>query len=317
MRKMRDMKKKQRLHIYYPRRLHKIYEEFEATTHASSVLALAYCQEEDYHQISQRVRSVRAPFIAELSLPMAAQFVTKGRTHADEAVIVGQFTTFARHNEMTLLYYPVGGPCRVEYLEAADMQSCATWLALMYLRTICAPIMGDPQTLLARVRLNSYMGVLDYVISSLRAGVRPLLDAFIVAGWPKAFEDLRQLAVGRLESTSLYDWYFEQADRSRSASPAVTLISKTGIARKRDVEANPEAYRGYCDMWRQWKSQVSGPSKKFSMLSSKVEIEDSEADIACEFISRAREILGLDVLRHIGISEDLRLSTEEDFWRLT
>ena len=88
-------------------------------------------------------------------------------------------------------------------------------------------------------------------------------------------------------------------------------MSSVGVSRQRDVENHPELYRNYLDLWQDWKSSATKGDLK--VIHSKVYINNTDSELACEFINKAKEILGKDILRKIGVSEVVQLNLDGDF----
>jgi len=291
-----------------------MYARFEEETSASSVLGCTYHKNDTFREIGEGLRDFSEPFVAEISLPFAADLTSRMRQTDERLVIIGAFTSFARGAEITALYHPRGKLKEAQYLEVADPLSIATWLALMFLKAVNAPLLGDPKTLVARIRITErYKYTIDYATRALRAGILPLLDLFVVAGWPKQLEELQTVAEGKLDRIDLYDWYWQEMSHAKSGSQQGTLLSRVGVARKRDVEEYPELYRDYLNMWEAWKSSVAKRGQPFYMLYPSVTMSDIEIDLACDFVGKGKKILGKDILREIGITENIDLRREDDF----
>jgi len=292
-----------------------MYSRFEEETSASSVLGCTYHKNETFREIGEGIRDFSEPFVAEVSLPLAADLISRMRQTDKKLVIIGAFTSFARGAEITALYHPRGKLKEAQYLEVADPLSIVTWLALMFLKAVNAPLLGDPKTLVARIRITErYKYTIDYATCALRAGILPLLDLFLVAGWPKQLEELQTVAKGKLEKVDLYDWYWKEISHSKGSFQQGTLLSRVGVARKRDVEEYPKLYRDYLDLWETWKSSVTKRGQSFWMLHPEVRLADIEIDLACEFIDKAREMLGGEIVKRVGVCPTTGIDSNDDFY---
>ena len=302
------------LHVFY-QGAEPVYSRFRREASTRSGLKVLYHKERGYAEIADEIPGFKGLLLAEVSLPLATHLIAEHRGTADEIVIIGTLTTFRRGKEMTALYYPKGRLSEVEYLEVADSMSLATWLALMFLKSAGASLTRTPSTLTAHMRASKYTEIYDYAIRSLRAGVSPLLDSFLVAAWPEQFDELKALSEGKFEYREVYDWYWQNVSLLSADNGDVSLLSKVLVARRRDVDEKRETYQGYLDQWCTWKSSVAKAGGAFHMLHPTVELSGAEKMAGYEFIGKAWELLGAELLALMGANPNIRLDLERDFSR--
>ena len=303
------------LHLFYPRRLHPIYDRFREYITTSSSVTCVYQSLPGYEQIAAQIREFEHPFVAELSLTRAVQLVDASRGTASEMVVIGSPTSFARGTEIAALFYPQGKLHEVDHLEIADAFSVNTWLALMFLKSEDVPLLRDASRLRARLRVTDYKLIFSYVLEALRAGVRPLIGPFLAAGYPREFDELLTASEGTFEHMRPFDWYMEKVSQVVDSDPPLTLHSRLTVARRRDVERKVVLYTEFTDSWRSWKAEVTQPGQRFHMLTTSVTPSNREIALACEFLDKAHDALGEEILGQLGFDRGARLESDRDFWQ--
>ncbi len=287
--------------VFYRTGIRPVYSRFRRDTQGSASVDCIYDELDTYADIAEKVRTVEEPFITEVTLPMAAAFLAELRGSRKEIVIIGTLTAFAAGHETSALFYPPGTVQSIEHLDGARPESVATWLALMFLKSQDSAILKDHKTLLARLRGTDEKPMFSYVLAALKAGVVPLVQAFLALGYPRQFEELKSLSKGIFDNVDLFDWYrntLPQSDRSSRTE----LYSRVAIAPRHDWHANRGVYESYLGEWEAWKAKVTQPGQPFHVLTGCVRIDAYHAKAMSEFLARAQETLGPKILQTLGVA---------------